>query len=164
MAETVHIQNTFAGKYQDYLEDLKHRGSCPFCEINLELNKPIRTGLRWWHAWHCPKDFIKPGHGVHIVLPSIPHWTSLGEITPEAASELWVTIASLVEEFNLEGGGIVVRFGRPDLSGSTIPHLHANIIEPVKGAAHTEQECFAVLKHSPALDEFIQERRSALTG
>ena len=34
------------------------------------------------------------------------------------------------KEFNIKGGGIVMRFGDSDLAGSTVRHLHAQLIEP----------------------------------
>ncbi len=108
------------------------QGVCPFCGKTEDLPKEIREQILiegvYWRAWRNP--FPYPGHAAHIILAPIQHWTQPGEGPPEAAQE-WMEInVRLIQELELPGGGIVMRFGGHEHKGGSITHLHSHIQVP----------------------------------
>ncbi|MDB5188176.1 MAG: hypothetical protein JWO50_696 [Candidatus Kaiserbacteria bacterium] len=64
-----------------------------------------------------------------LIVPD-EHITDVGELTDSD----WICIGFLfscaVKQFDLRGGGILMRFGDPLYHAGTIPHIHINIIQP----------------------------------
>ncbi|MFA6300865.1 MAG: hypothetical protein WC609_00775 [Candidatus Paceibacterota bacterium] len=117
------------GRYEAYLLDFEKRGECPFCPRNLVLKALKKEG--GWRIFN--RSWKGESTEMHFLIIGVEHKTNLGELF----SSDWVSINSLVkwtvDEYNIRGGGLAVRFGDTDYSGATIGHLHFHLIVPKMG-------------------------------
>ncbi len=109
------------------MEETVGKGICPFCHPDPATNPIIRAGEHW-RVWHNP--FPYKGLRQHIIFATRAHVTSLAEVTPLMAAELFGHIQWATEEFKVEGGGLLMRFGDPLYHGGSIAHLHAHLEVP----------------------------------
>src|SRR3989344_7776550 len=103
--------------YKQYCEMYKRiKGKdCPFCNLDPELNKVLKTS-GYWRIWKNP--FPLAHTKVHFVIAPEEHITHIHSM----ATSDWASFASLVDwavnaevGYGVEGGGLVMRFGDPRL-------------------------------------------------
>lgn len=105
-------------------------GELPFLQKNITRFHPHpieREGKYWYitkNAWPYPHT----KH--HYLIIAQEYWTSLSQITPEAAQELFTHAQYLQKKCAAAGGAIALRFGDSNYSGATIDHLHWQFIVP----------------------------------
>lgn len=132
MAEHGDLDRTRSAEQRRAYAGTVGQGTCPFCGNTEDMPQEIRERMivvgRYWRAWHNP--FPYGGHAAHIVLAPIQHWTQPSEITADAAQEWMELNTRLIEELNLPGGGLVMRFGDHEYKGGSITHLHSHIQVP----------------------------------
>lgn len=131
-------------QFQEYVNNLR-AGKCPFCDPLGPLNKVIDTAGEGtdsaWRMWHNPFPIQggKPrivSAETHLVIAPVRHITDPNQMTDDD----WVNQTELIryavttdhgrDGMNLPGGGILTRFGRPELNAGSILHIHTNIIVP----------------------------------
>jgi ATP adenylyltransferase len=148
------INRTRTAEQRAAYEQTVGQDKCPFCGEVHELPPEILKGMicEWsfWRAWYSP--FAYSGHQTHIILAPIQHWTKLSDITLAAAAEWMHLCTSLIEDLNLPGGGLVMRFGDSAYNGGSLKHLHSHIQVPDRvGFA------IAVFYENDALSEFFKQ-------
>ncbi len=120
-------------RYEDQkqqMEKIRDTGLCPFCPQQLsEYHKEpiIKEGTYWLvtkNQW--PYAHTK----VHLLLIAKTHVTSLTDLAPEAGKELIELAAWAIQEFQIPGGGLVLRFGASEYSAGSVAHLHAQLVMP----------------------------------
>lgn len=101
---------------------------CPFCWENLEKYHPkpvLKKGVWWWlseNAWPYK------GAKAHFIFFYRNHVKNLSQINPFAFNELW-ELASWAERiYNLKGYALFIRSGRMEETGSSVQHIHAQLI------------------------------------
>lgn len=137
-------------QFEQYVDNLR-KNICPFCDPLGPINVVIKTvgqGSSFaWRAWHNPYPIQGPNPNpeeekkrivsaeTHLVIAPVRHVTSPSQM----ATEDWVNQALLIrfattsdsgDGLNLPGGGILTRFGRPELNAGSILHIHTNVIVP----------------------------------
>lgn len=120
----------FVTTYKYYLlmvENLQ-KGTCPFCQINPEVNKVLYNNDSW-RIWQNPVPG-KKHQALHLVVAHTYHLTGLDEFKGQDGVDLIDAIKWANDNFNIPGGGIMMRFGDPLLNAGTIRHLHFNIQVP----------------------------------
>ena len=50
------------------------------------------------------------------------------EMNPEAAKELFELVSWFEKENKLEGGSFFIRFGKSEITGGSVDHLHAQLL------------------------------------
>lgn len=107
-------------------------GSCPFCGPTSQMPSEIQERMVLegvhWRAWHNP--FPYSGHREHLILAPIEHWTQPSDLSPAAMLEWMEMNIRLIAQFELPGGGLVMRFGDHEYKGGSITHLHSHIQVP----------------------------------
>lgn len=101
---------------------------CPFCWENLEKYhpKPILKKGKWW--WLSENAWPYKGTKVHFILFYKKHVKNLSQIDPLAFNELG-EIASWAERiYNLKGYALFIRSGQMKRTGSSVQHIHAQLI------------------------------------
>ncbi len=123
------ISDTMSDSHRHLMEETVGKGICPFCHIDPNVTVVIHEGEHWL-LWHNPFPYagLKP----HLLIASRAHVTSVAEVTPEMSAELFSHIQWAVQEFKIEGGGLLMRFGDPTFHGGSISHLHLHIEAPDK--------------------------------
>jgi len=138
------IENSRSQPQEQHMRNTVGAGKCPFCDLNLVINKVIWEG-RFWRAWFNPFPYTY--HAAHLVVAAKDHWVHLWDI-PEPARLEWFDVnIDLIRRYNLPGGGIVMRFTNEDaiiVKGSgtnqynagTLSHIHSHVQVPdCKGPA-----------------------------
>ena len=126
----VNLNNARVDEQRDTMNRIVEDGVCPFCRDHLAKyhKKPIlREGTHWLlttNQW--PYEHTKH-HLLAIATEHVEHFCDLPE---GALEELGGHFAWATKEFEIPGGGILMRFGPYEKAGSTVRHLHAQLIEP----------------------------------
>ena len=127
--EFVNLNNARVDEQREVMSQIITDGLCPFCSENLAKyhKKPtLREGACWIltsNQW--PYEHTKH----HLLAIAKIHVEHIDALPPGAMDELGEHFKWGTKEFNIKGGGIVMRFGDSDLAGSTVRHLHAQLIE-----------------------------------
>ena len=121
------MENVIAPEYKAHMERTIGQGICPFCEPDPKINVCIREGQHWM-AWHNPFGYAH--HRYHIILATKVHCTEIDELTPRMWVELGEFVTNITDELDVRGGAVVMRFGDPKFTASTLRHLHMHIQVP----------------------------------
>ena len=117
-------------EYRKVLEEILASGKCPFCPENFFLRhkKPIIAEYNNWfiteNNWPYPKALAC------FLIIGREHKEELGEITGDDMAAVSHLADIVIQERNLEGGGLMLRFGDGKLSGATVAHLHFHLVIP----------------------------------
>ncbi len=126
----IDIDNSRTTEQTQVMENIRDASHCPFCLENLEKyhKKPIIKETNYWLLTHnqWPYQHTK----LHLLAIYKDHITDLSELDPEAGKELIELFSWAQKEFDVPGGGFVMRFGDTDYSAGTVAHLHAQFLVP----------------------------------
>jgi len=81
-----------------------------------------------WHLWENP--YAHAHTALHLVLAPARHISHVREMKEEDWIALSQLVGFAVDEYDLPGGCVAMRFGDPALNAGSIRHLHCNIIVP----------------------------------
>ncbi len=124
------LRNARSDEQREALERIQARGECPFCKENLlkEHSKPIlKEGKFWivtenqWRYENAKRSFL---------LISLDHAERMSELNPLAGAEMIEMVGWLEKEYNIESGGVGIRFGDAKFNGGTVSHLHVHVLVP----------------------------------
>lgn len=110
------------------MEQIEKDGVCPFCPKYFAKYHP-KPILRETKSWFVTEN-MNPYEGTHLHLLLVPkkHVTFPHELSQAAKLDLFQAIEWCTKEFKLPTGSILLRFGNPELNGSSVKHIHAHII------------------------------------
>ena len=120
----------YVGSYKYYCEmvDKLLKRQCPFCQIDHSVNTVLYENESW-RIWVNPFA-SKKNQALHLVIPHKRHITHIGDMDLQSGKDLAEMFRWASVEFNLQGGGVMMRFGDPTLNAGTVRHLHCNIQVP----------------------------------
>lgn len=95
----------------------------------------LRQGAFWLIT---PNEFPYEGTRLHLLLIYRDAVESPSETKPEAWMELHEHLSWIEKEFAVRAGGLLMRFGDPELTAASVRHLHAHII--VGGEGRTNEK------------------------
>jgi diadenosine tetraphosphate (Ap4A) HIT family hydrolase len=122
------MENVHSLAYRAHMEGTIAKGKCPLCDpLDPEINKVIRETAHF-RLWANP--FAYAHHEHHLIIAPVAHVTDIAEITPEMWGEIGALVRWAVREFDIKGGGLVMRFGDSKFTASTLHHLHMHIQVP----------------------------------
>ncbi|GEM_PF-1864202 len=104
---------------------------CPFCPT--ELARRGRKPIRHSDKWALFSNEFPRGDVEHMLL-IIPkrHVVNPGNLNPKDYLDMGFLFQGGMDEFNMPGGALVLRFGDPRDHAGTIEHLHFNLIQPTR--------------------------------
>lgn len=126
----VDMDNARLDEQREEMRKIIERSHCPFCAENLALYHKIpnmKEGKYWIvtpNQW--PYDNVK----MQLLAIAKTHAETLPELDPAAGEELLRFFSEIVEEYQIPGGGLAMRFGDTNYSAGTVKHLHAQFIWP----------------------------------
>ncbi|MDB5188961.1 MAG: Histidine triad domain protein [Candidatus Nomurabacteria bacterium] len=89
--------------------------------------KPIlKVGKHWFVT---ENNFIYPNAKHQFLFITIKYAETLADLEPEASAELLSLADEYCTEYNIQGGALCMRFGRTSVTGASVKHLHAQLIE-----------------------------------
>jgi dihydrofolate reductase len=125
-------------EYSKILKKIQSENKCPFCSLKYH-SEPVLKRSGSWFITRNFKQYENSDH--HFIILSERHFERLeGASVPDFACIL--ELAKWAEnEFNLQGGALCMRFGKPTHTGATVYHFHAHLIvpqiDPKKGRAYS---------------------------
>lgn len=126
----VDILNAREGAQKQAMEQMLQVGECPFCAENLAKYHKV-SNLKDGRYWLLTTNqWPYKNTKLHFLFILKYHAETLAELDPAAMTELGEMSQWLEQEYNIEGGGVIMRFGDTQFSGGTIPHLHAQLMVP----------------------------------
>lgn len=126
----VDLENARLDEQKKVMQDIITADECPFCTENLrKYHKPpiLREGKYWlvttnqWPYAHTQ---------LHLLFILKEHAVSITEIPADAGAELVEHAQWAAAEYDIPGGGLVMRFGDTAHSAGTVAHLHAQLVVP----------------------------------
>lgn len=127
--ENLEMDNARESEQRAVMSQITKDGVCPFCEENLEKyhKPPILFKTEKWivttNAW--PYKMTKK----HFLVISRDHVSHLAEVSMTGIQEISLVMNKLKNEFGLEYGTLLMRFGEMSKTGATVKHLHFQIIQ-----------------------------------
>jgi len=101
---------------------------CPFCmDFFMKYHtEPIIKDGKWWLLTtnFAPYEGTK----FHFLLIYKHHSVKMSDLKPEAGIELLEFVSWVEKEYKINGGSFFMRFGETNLTGSSVNHLHAQIV------------------------------------
>ncbi len=114
-------------------------GVCPFCEQHLAKyhTRPI---LHETNYWLVTENFAPyQGTACHMLFISKTHASDPWQLTADAWSDLREATRWVRETYDLQGGTLLMRWGDTDYTGSSVSHLHAQLVSGAPRTAGGEQ-------------------------
>ena len=120
-------------RYEDQalvMAESEAAGVCPFCPES--LGKYHHSPIEWEGShWVVTKNgWPYVNTRVHLLAILKEHQESVDQLSDAAAAELFTALKWEIKEYQIPGGGLVVRFGDTNYSAGSVNHLHAHIIQP----------------------------------
>lgn len=104
-------------------------GVCPFCAEYFEQYHP-KPIIKQTDSWFVTEN-MSPYEGttIHLLFVYKPkHTNSPKDLSPEDTVDLFSLISEQIKERNIPGGAFFMRFGEGGYNGSSVEHLHAQLI------------------------------------
>jgi ATP adenylyltransferase len=111
------------------MERIREDGVCPFCAEYFKKYhpKPVLKETDYWFFTENMDPY--KGTKYHFIFVYKPAHISLpSELPPEALVDLFALINGAIAEYNMPGGSLFMRFGETRFTGSSVTHLHAQLI------------------------------------
>jgi diadenosine tetraphosphate (Ap4A) HIT family hydrolase len=120
---------TMRKKWQQIIDD----GVNPFDPQHVEKyidGEIIKKGTHWYVFQN---DQPYPGVKYQFVIVSNEFKSSFTELTHEEMIEFYTIAEILTKEYEIPGGGLIMRFGDTNVSGGSVKHLHGQLLVPNDG-------------------------------
>lgn len=114
-------------------------GVCPFCAAHFRKYHP-KPIIKETDSWFLTEN-MSPYEGTtqHFIFVYKPaHISGPTEMTNESKAELFDLVSWVVSQYNIPGGSFFMRFGEGGYNGSSVEHLHAQLIVGVQKNEGTE--------------------------
>jgi len=121
------------------MAQIEKDGVCPFCEAKFRQYHP-KPILKETPSWFFTEN-MSPYEGAtqhYIFVYKTAHIRFPSELTLEARIELFDLIDWAVAEYKIPGGSFFMRFGAGGYNGSSVEHLHGQLISGVEKGDGTE--------------------------
>lgn len=125
----VDVNNARNDEMVKVLEQIVTEGIDPFSldHMGKHHKKPIlKIGKHWFVT---ENQWMYPNSKHQFVFVTIKYAESFTDLDPEVFVELLSLATEFCEEYSIKGGALCMRFGDTSLTGATVKHLHAQLIE-----------------------------------
>lgn len=122
------------------MRKIEEDGVCPFCKEHFTTYHP-KPILRETDYWFVTEN-ISPYEGttLHLIFVYKPaHVISPEKASPEALADLFENINWAINTYTITGGSMFMRFGDTSYNGSSVEHLHAQLVVGVPESESNEK-------------------------
>lgn len=126
----LNVQNARTSEQQALMQKIIAAGVCPFCAEHFKKYHPkpiLKESTYWFFTENMAPYTGTKHHFLFVYKPA--HITRPSEITPEAFADLFALVNAAVAEYNIPGGALFMRFGYTMYNGSSVEHLHAQLLQ-----------------------------------
>lgn len=124
---------------KNLMAQIEEDGVCPFCAAHFKKYHPkpiIKETGNWFVTTNMSPYEGTVHHFLFVYKPA--HIISPADMSAEAAAELFALVGEQVQNNDMPGGAFFMRFGEGGYSGSSVEHLHAQLIIGEKRGEDTE--------------------------
>ena len=132
-------ENARTTEQKELMQKIEDDGVCPFCAEYFKKYhpKPILKETDYWFVTENMSPYEGTVH--HFLFVYTPnHITLPSDMTPDAKMDLLDCVDWLTKEYGIKGGSLFMRFGDTAYNGSSVEHLHAQLITGVTESHDTE--------------------------
>lgn len=122
-------ENARTPEQQALMEQIEKDGVCPFCKEHFTKYhpKPVLHETDYWFVTENMSLYEgTTKHFLFVYKPS--HVTHLEELPHDAMGDLHTALAWVTKTHHIEGGSFFMRFGDTSYNGSSVAHLHAQLV------------------------------------
>jgi ATP adenylyltransferase len=126
----IDLKNARYDDQRKVMKKILDANHCPFCLENLRKyhKQPIMIEGKYWIV--TPNQWPYAHTKVHMLMIYKEHAETLDQIPSGAGDELIQLSTQLCEKYQVEGGGLAMRFGDTRYSAGSVKHLHLQFIVP----------------------------------
>ena len=124
----INVKEVRVDEQRAIMEQIVKDGVCPFCMENFTRyhKQPIlRDGERWILT---PSQWPYENTKHHFLAVSKKHIERIEELQAEDITELLEHFKWANKEYEFPGGAFFMRFGNMKYNGSSVAHLHAQLL------------------------------------
>jgi diadenosine tetraphosphate (Ap4A) HIT family hydrolase len=89
--------------------------------------KPIlKRGKHWFVT---ENNWLYPNAKNQFLFITMEYAETLSELPAEVVTELFTLSSEFCKEYNIVGGALCMRFGETSVTGATVKHIHAQLIQ-----------------------------------
>lgn len=125
----LNLNNARTPEQQALMHQIAEDGVCPFCAEYFRKYhpKPILKETEYWFFTENMSPYA--GTKYHFIFVYKPaHITTPKEIPPKAVVDLFILLNAAIEEYKILGGAFFMRFGDTRYNGSSVAHLHLQLL------------------------------------
>jgi diadenosine tetraphosphate (Ap4A) HIT family hydrolase len=114
---------------KELMEKIAADGVCPFCAEHFKKYhpKPILKETPYWFFTENMSPYVGTKyHFIFVYKPS--HIITPEQLIPEAILDLYSLINEAVKTYEIPGGSFFMRFGDTRYNGSSVEHLHPQLL------------------------------------
>jgi diadenosine tetraphosphate (Ap4A) HIT family hydrolase len=129
------LDNARTAEQLELMRRIEEDGVCPFCREHLELYHP-KPLIRENGSWVATEN-ISPYSNTRLhllVVYTRGHIEEPSDLDDQACVEYFEMVSWATREYEIPGGGVLLRFGATEYSAGSVHHLHFHIIVPDYGA------------------------------
>lgn len=110
------------------MKKIEAEGFCPFCPEHMEKyhTPPILKRSKYWYV--TPNMYPYENTSYQFLFVTNEHLSNSEDLSPGAWAELQEHVRWTLKEHDIEGGTLIMRSGDMKKTGSTVLHLHAQLI------------------------------------
>jgi diadenosine tetraphosphate (Ap4A) HIT family hydrolase len=124
----LNIQNARNPLQIENMQKISAEGFCPFCPEHMEKYHTPPILKRGTH-WYATPNMYPYEHSVqHVLFVTNKHLTNSSELSEAEWSELKTMVDWVMKEQSLTHGTLLMRSGDMSKTGSTVLHLHAQLV------------------------------------
>ena len=117
------------GEYKEVISQIIKEGKCPFCPKNFKYHKnPILKIAGGWFITESSWPYKNSKH--HFIIIGMKHKEKFRHLNKKDFSDIASLANWAIKKFKIKGGGLTLRFGETDYTGSSVAHLHFHLIVP----------------------------------
>ena len=110
------------------MKKIAQEGFCPFCPEHMgKYHTPpiVKVGAHWYVT---PNMYPYENTLHHLLIITNEHMADSKDLSPQAWAELQEHLNWAMQEYGIEGGTLLMRSGDMSKTGSSVLHLHAQLI------------------------------------
>lgn len=117
------------GEYEQIIKKIISERHCPFCAENFKYHKnPILKKTNNWFITESSWPYKNSER--HFLIIGKKHKEYFPELSLNDFKEVKNLANWAIKKFKIKGGGLTLRFGDTNRTGSTVNHLHFHLIIP----------------------------------
>ena len=127
----VDYRHAQSAEYDKVLKKIEDEDFCPFCPENLLKNKKPITEIYRVGKWFLTENnYSYQEARIKLMIISDEHKENFKDLEVEDFKSVMRIVNWAIKEYNIRGGGLLIRFGNTQFTGATVCHLHFHLISP----------------------------------